>query len=57
MYDNLIIKCNKSNLYETINYYLKNENERVENVNKLYDFIKTKHHIINFLDLNSIIGI
>lgn len=56
MYDNLIIKCNKSNLYETINYYLKNENERLENVNKLYDYIKTKHHITNFLDLNSIIG-
>jgi hypothetical protein len=38
-YDNLIIKCDKSNLYETIDYYLINEDKRINHVNLLYNYI------------------
>ena len=41
-FDNLIIKCNKNNIINIINYYLTNENTSLEKINELYNyFIKT----------------
>lgn len=50
VYDNLIIKCNLNELTETIDYYLNNEEKRKENIDKLYEYVTTKHHVKNFLN-------
>jgi hypothetical protein len=50
-YDNLIIKCDKSNLYETIDYYLINEDERINHVNLLYNYIINNLNIDKYLNI------
>jgi hypothetical protein len=50
-YDNLIIKCDKSNLYETIDYYLINEDKRTNNVNLLYNYLINNLNIDKYFNI------
>lgn len=51
IYNNLIIKCNSKNMLETINYYLKNEDKRIENINLIYNFVTNNLHVNKFLNI------
>ena len=51
VYNNMIVKCNVNNMFEIIDYYLKNENEREKIVNMLYDYVKNNHNIDKYLQL------
>ena len=51
IYNNLIIKCNSKNMFETINYYLKNEDKRIENINLIYNFVTNNLDVNKFLNI------
>ena len=51
VYNNMIVKCNINNMFETIDYYLKNEEKRIENVNLLYDFVTNNKCVEKYLDI------
>jgi hypothetical protein len=51
IYDNRIVKCNSKNMFETIDYYLKNENIRIEKVNLLYNYVKNNLPVSNYLNI------
>ena len=49
--NNMIVKCKINNMFETIDYYLKNENEREKNVNMLYDYVKNNNNVEKYLKI------
>lgn len=49
VYNNMIVKCKVNNMFETIDYYLKNENKREESVNMLYNYVTNYNHIDKYL--------
>ena len=51
VYNNIIVKCNLNNMFETINYYLKNEEKRIEKVNELYNYVTNNCHIEKYLTI------
>tara|TARA_B100001250_G_scaffold308676_1_gene270571 strand:- start:3902 stop:4750 length:849 start_codon:yes stop_codon:yes gene_type:complete len=51
VWDNMFVKCKINNIFETIDYYLKNENERVKSVNMLYDYVKNTKYIDKYLKI------
>lgn len=50
-YNNLIVKCNKKNMCKVINYYLENDEKRVENTNLLYNYVKNNHNVKKYLNI------
>lgn len=38
-------------MLETINYYLKNEDKRIENINLIYNFVTNNLHVNKFLNI------
>ena len=51
VYGNLIVRCNSKNMFEVIDYYLKNEDKRIENVNLLYNYVKNNLNVHMFLNI------
>ena len=51
VYGNLIVRCNSKNMFEVIDYYLKNEDKRIENVNLLYNYVKNNLIVHMFLNI------
>lgn len=49
VYNNLIVICNSKNMFEVIDNYLKNEDKRIENINKLYNYVKNNVNINLYL--------
>lgn len=51
VYNNLLVTCNSKNMFEVINYYLENEDKRIENVNILYDYVKNNLNVNLYLNI------
>ena len=51
VYNNLLVTCNSKNMFEVINYYLENEDKRIEKVNILYDYVKNNWSVNNYLNI------
>lgn len=51
VYNNLLVTCNSKNMFDVINYYLENEDNRIENVNILYDYVKNNLNVNLYLNI------
>jgi hypothetical protein len=51
VYNNLLVTCNSKNMFEVINYYLENEDKRIENVNILYNYVKNNLNVNLYLNI------
>ena len=51
VYNNLLVTCNSKNMFDVINYYLENEDNRIENVNILYDYVKNNLNLNLYLNI------
>jgi hypothetical protein len=51
IYDNMIVRCNSKNMFEVIDYYLNNEDKRIEKVNILYNYVKNNLNCYSCLDI------
>ena len=51
VYNNMVVKCNSKNMFEIINYYLKNEDKRIEILNLLYNHVKTNVNVDKYLKI------
>jgi hypothetical protein len=51
VYNNLIVTCNSNNMFEIVDYYLENEDIRIEKANILYDYVKNNLCVNNYLNI------
>ena len=51
-YNDKIVTCYKKDMIQNIDYYLENNNKRIEKINEIYSYLSTNHNVKNFLNQN-----